>query len=71
LARFFLEGPNRWNILGFNLLRGKKSQKREKTRKKVSFFWSGPPVFLPNGPQKRPFLLSVGFLERGQGWLWP
>jgi hypothetical protein len=36
-------------------LRGKKSHKIEKTRKKVSFFWSGPPVFLPNRLVSRAF----------------
>jgi hypothetical protein len=34
-ARFFLERSNWWNILSFNLLRGTKSPKIEKTRKKV------------------------------------
>ena len=68
-ARFFLEGSHRWNILSYNLLRGIKSPKIEKTRKKVSFFWSGPPVFLPNGPQKSLFFAVSTFCERGRGRL--
>jgi hypothetical protein len=70
-ARFFQEGSNRGNILSFNLLRATQTQKNEKTRKKMVFLKRGPPVFLPNGPQKGSFFLSVRFLGRGQCGLLP
>jgi hypothetical protein len=46
-------------------------EKVEKHDRKMSFFLSGDPAFLPNRPKKGPFLLSVRFLERGQGRLLP
>jgi hypothetical protein len=51
-------------------LAGRKIPKnRKNTKKSVFFLERPPPVFLPDGPQKSLFLLSVRFLERGQGRL--
>jgi hypothetical protein len=60
-ARFFLVRSNRWKILSLNVLCGTKFPKTEKTQKKMPFSMRGPPIFLPNRPQKGPFLLSVRF----------
>jgi hypothetical protein len=70
-ARFFGERANPRKILSLNGFRGQKSQKHEKTRKKMVFLKRGPPVFLPNAPKNGSLFLSVRFIGRGQGRLWP
>jgi hypothetical protein len=52
-------------------LAGHKIPKNRKNTKKSVIFLERPPGFLPNRPKKGPFLLSVRFLARGHGWLWP
>jgi len=42
-----LEGSTRRKFLPGKGLQTSKTRKSEKTRKKVSFFSGGPPVFLP------------------------
>jgi len=57
-ARFFWEGLEGRIRMRRNGLKRKKSQKTEKTQKKVSFCMARTPVFLQNGPKKGPFFLS-------------
>jgi hypothetical protein len=69
---FSWKGPNLASFWPSMACKAKNPEQTEKTRRKsVHFFCADPPVFLPNRPKKGPFLLSVRFLARGHGWLWP